>query len=136
MQPALLDTDILSEVLKRKNAAVVAKAAAYLAQHGQFAFSALTRYEVLRGLKDKQATAQLQRFDAFCQRSLVLPITDAVLGKAADLWALAGRAGRPRFDADLIIAATAIEHALIVVTGNAAHFSWIPGLPQEDWRQS
>lgn len=135
MAPALLDTDILSELLKQKNANVVQKATAYLTQHGAFAFSALTRYEILRGLLDKQATAQLQRFDVFCQQSIVLAITDDVLQRAAALWVSAGQQGRPRSDADLIIASSAMEHSHVLVTGNTPHFSWIPGLALEDWRQ-
>ena len=39
-----------------------------------------------------------------------------------------------KFDADLIIAATALEHGRTLATGNAAHFSWINGLNLEDWR--
>jgi tRNA(fMet)-specific endonuclease VapC len=85
MPLALLDTDILSELLKQKNATVVGKAAAYLAAHGQFALSALTRYEIIRGLREKGAAAQLLRFEAFCRHSLVLPLTDAILDRAADL---------------------------------------------------
>ena len=34
-----------------------------------------------------------------------------------------------------IIAATALEHKRVLVTGNTAHFSWVPGLRVEDWRQ-
>ncbi len=134
MAPTLLDTDILSELLKQKNPNVVQKAAAYLAQHGQFAFSALTRYEVSRGLLEKQAAAQLRKFTVFCQQSLVLPVSDGVFDRAADLWVLAGRQGRPRSDADMLIAATALEYGRVLVTGNASHFSWMPGLTLEDWR--
>jgi hypothetical protein len=43
MPLSLLDTDILNEVLKQKNAIVVGHAAAYLAQHGQFAISSISR---------------------------------------------------------------------------------------------
>jgi len=38
-----------------------------------------------------------------------LPVTDPILDRAADLWAVANRAGRPGADADLLIAATALE---------------------------
>jgi hypothetical protein len=41
----------------------------------------------------------------------------------------------PHADADVLIAATALEHGRVLVTGNTAHFSWIPGLAIEDWRQ-
>jgi hypothetical protein len=42
MTPSLLDTDILNEVLKQKNANVITQGAAYLAQHGQFAISSIS----------------------------------------------------------------------------------------------
>ncbi len=46
----ILDTDILSAVM-RKNPVAISKARHYLAEHGQFIFSVITRYEILRGLK-------------------------------------------------------------------------------------
>ncbi len=133
--PALLDTDTLSEILKRKNSTVRRKAGVYLRQHGQFAFSAISRYEVVRGLRRKRATAQLQRFETFCQHSQIFAVNDEVLDRTADLWVTAYRGGHPRNDADLLVAATALEHGRVLVTGNAAHFAWIPGLTVEDWRQ-
>ncbi len=135
MPLCLIDTDALSEILKQKHPIVVQKASAYLVQHQQFAFSAMTRYEVVRGLKAQRAKHQLQRFVTFCQHSLLFAVTDAVLDRAADLWAAARTAGLPRNDADLIIAATALEHGRRLVTGNTAHFSWIPNLVIKDWRQ-
>ena len=135
MPPALLDTDMLSELIKLRNTNVRQKALAYAQQHGQLAFSAITRYEITRGYKDQNATAQMARFATFCQHSIVLPVTEAIFDRAADLWVLARQGGHPRNDADLIIAATALEHGRVLVTGNAAHFTWIPGLAIEDWRQ-
>lgn len=135
MDPALLDTDILSELIKLRNATVQQKSLAYTQQHGQIAFSAMTRYEVLRGYRDQNATTQLARFRVFCQNSLILPVTDATFDLAADLWVTSRRGGHPSNDADLIIAATAIEHGRLLVTGNTAHFAWIANLRIEDWRQ-
>lgn len=51
MDAALLDTDILNEVLKQRNPVAIRHAADYLAEHGQFAISSISRYEVFRGLK-------------------------------------------------------------------------------------
>jgi predicted nucleic acid-binding protein len=79
MDESLIDTDILNEILKRRNPTVVQRAATYLAHHGTFTFSAITRYEIARGLKELRATAQLARFDVFCQRSTVLPVSEDVL---------------------------------------------------------
>ncbi len=136
MDAALLDTDILNEVLKQRNSHVVAHASAYFQIHGRFAISALTRYEVIRGLRDANATAQLSRFTTFCQNSLILSITDSILERAADLWVAARQGGHPRSDADIIIAATALEHRLVLVTGNTPHFSWVPGLTITNWREA
>ena len=47
MALVLLDTDILSELLKQKDLNVVRHAANYFNLHGQFALSALTRYEAI-----------------------------------------------------------------------------------------
>ena len=136
MDAVLLDTDMLNEVLKQKNANVVQQATNYLKQHGQFGLSSMTRYELLRGLKEKAATAQLVRFDTFCQNTLVLPITNTILDRAADLWVAARKIGQAGRDADLIIAATALEHSLALVTGNTKDYSWISALRLYDWRQT
>ncbi len=136
MDPALLDTDLLNEVLKQKNLNVVQHAARYLAQYGQFAISSITWYEIIRGLKEKKATSQLFRFDVFCQNSLLLPVTAEILERTAELWVLGRSLGMAPNDADLIIAATALHHKRILVTGNTSHFAWIPGLRLENWRNS
>jgi tRNA(fMet)-specific endonuclease VapC len=135
MSPALLDTDLLSEILKGKDRQVVKKASAYLADQKQFALSAITYYEVIRGLKAKQASRQLQNFRIFCEHALVLPITEAILDQAADLWVVADQQGHSKNDADLIIAATAIADGRVLATANTAHFAWIAGLTLENWRQ-
>lgn len=134
MNEAIIDTDILSEISKRKNQNVLAAANEYLASHPRFAFSAITFYEVLRGLIAKRANHQLARFVKIANSSDVLPVTIAVLERAANLWAEAQRHGHPRDDADLIIAATALESGRELVTGNIQHFSWINGLRLTDWR--
>jgi tRNA(fMet)-specific endonuclease VapC len=134
MLPTLLDTDMLSELIKQRNAAVQQRAIDYTQQIGPIAFSAITRYEILRGYKRTNATTQLARFQAFCQLAVVLAIDDAVVERAAELWSLAQAGGHSDNDADLIIAATALVHQRVLATGNTRHFSWIPGLTIEDWR--
>ncbi len=131
----LLDTDILSEILRGRNSTVVQHASQYLLDHGRFKFSAITRYEIRRGLLAKAAATQLLRFEAFCDRSDVLPISVEVLDRAAERWSEARSLGRVPSDPDLIIAATAELHQLRLVTGNSRHFEWIVGLSINDWRQ-
>lgn len=64
----------------------------------------------------------------------MLPISEPVLELAADLWVSGERGGHPHRDADLIIAATALENGRVLATGNTTHFAWITGLTVEDWR--
>ena len=130
----LLDTDTLSEVIKDRDLRVRQAARQYLETHGSFTFSIITRYEVLRGLKAKGATRQVAAFEHWCQTSIVLPLSDDVVVRAADLYADLYRSGHLISDADILIAATALVHGLILITGNVAHFQHISGLPLASWR--
>jgi tRNA(fMet)-specific endonuclease VapC len=135
MDAALLDTDLLSEVLKQRNPIVRKRARQYLRSHGQFAFSAVTRFEIVRGYKERGAAGPLARFITFCGHSLIFAVDDAIFDRAADLWAIARQGGHPCDDADLLIAATALAHGRRLVTGNRTHFEWIPDLILENWRE-
>ncbi|MEZ6057575.1 MAG: type II toxin-antitoxin system VapC family toxin [Planctomycetaceae bacterium] len=134
MDETLLDTDILSEVLKRRNPRVLANTQQYLQQYGRLSFSAISFYEVLQGLLSTGATTQLTTFLRVANTSEVVPVSLNVLRGAADLWAEGQRGGFPCADADLPIAATALESRRVLATGNTSHFSWIPGLTIADWR--
>jgi tRNA(fMet)-specific endonuclease VapC len=136
MDSALLDTDLLNEILKQKNTNVIRHAADYLAQHQQFAISSVTRYEILRGLREKNAGAQLIRFEAFCRNTLILPVLDEILDQTADLWVAGRQLGMAPKDADLMIAATALHHGRVLVSGNTKDFAWIPGLTLKNWRDT
>ncbi len=129
---ALLDTDTLSAVMKG-NPLVLTRAREYLSEHGAFDISIITRYEILRGLKAKNATAQVQAFDRFCESCRILPLSDEVVVKAADIYAVLKQRGEPVGDADILIAAAALAHGLAVVTNNEDHFRRIPGLQVENW---
>ena len=94
MELSILDTDVLSQLLKQRNSHVVARASQYLQEHQQFTFSALTHYEVVRGMKHRRAQAQLVRFTEFSERSRCqspirfspgLPISGSWVDKAATL---------------------------------------------------
>jgi tRNA(fMet)-specific endonuclease VapC len=135
MAPSLLDTDTLSEIIKGRHATVRPKAVQYLVEHASFSFSLITRFEILRGLKAKNATTQLSAFDARCQASTVLPITDEIIVLAAELYADLKQRGELISDADLIIAATAIVHDLVLVTRNTAHFRRLTRLALDCWTQ-
>ena len=134
IQPALLDTTTLSEVMKGRNQEVLREAGNYLAEHGRFQFSIITRYEILRGLEARGASRQLERFEDRCTESLVLPLADAVVTRAAKVYAELRRAGALISDADILIGATALVHDLPLVTENGRHFERIAGLTVKGWR--
>ena len=129
---SLLDTDILSAIMRRHPVAL-SHAAAYLATHGRFTISLISRYEILRGLKAKNATTQLTAFEQFCGTIEILPIDDSVIVRTADIYADLYQRGQLIGDADILIAATALEHGLPLVTNNQSHFSRIPGLTLLNW---
>ncbi len=92
-------------------------------------------YEIVRGLLWRKATHQLSAYRRFAQRSVVLPTSEEVFERAAELWAEGRHTGRPHRDADLMIAATALIHNRTLITGNTPHFDWIPGLSIANWRE-
>jgi len=128
----ILDTDILSAVM-RKNPVAISKARHYLAEHGQFIFSVITRYEILRGLKAKGATKQAMIFDRFCAKNVILPLTDEIIVMAAEIYADLSKRGELIADADILIAASALVRGLGIVTNNEEHFKRIQNLHVENW---
>ncbi len=130
----LLDTDILS-ALMRQDPAVTAKAQGYLVAHQRFTISIITRYEVVRGLKAKGATKRAKDFERFCASSEVLPLTEAVIMKAAEIYANLYKRGELIGDADILIAATALVNGFGVTTNNERHFKRIAGLHVENWHK-
>ena len=129
---ALLDTDILSAVMRQSPIALT-RARAYLAVHHRLTFSIITRYEVLRGLYAKNAMAQLAAFDRLCSVSTILPLSDAIVIRAATIYGDLHQRGVLIGDADILIAATGLEHGLIVVTNNESHYQRIAGIQLDNW---
>ncbi len=132
--PPLLDTDTLSEVLKLRDLSVARHAREYLGRFGRFHFSIITRFEILRGLLAKGAFRQVERFESRCGASVVVPLSDAIVVRAAEHYAHLWGRGALISDADLLIAATAQIHGADLVTENRDHFSRIPGLRLWSWR--
>jgi len=130
----LLDTDTLSEIMKGKNPSVKQHATEYLRSYGRFRFSVITRYEIMRGLKAKQAVRQLAVFEDRCNRSFLYPLTDEIVVQAADIYAYLHQRGLLISDADILIASTAMVHDLTLITGNVEHFSRIPNLLCNSWK--
>ena len=140
MNKALLDTDILSEVLKGRNPQVVAQAEAYLTQHAVLTVSVISVIEIVSGLQRAARSEQFERFLQALDAMEVLPVDteSAVLAGRIDGDLL--RTGQPIGRADPIVAAQAITHGLVLVTGNARHYERVTALGYPlriaNWREA
>ena len=114
-EPVVLDTDILSAIM-RENPVVVPRARAYLADHGHFTLSIITRFEILRGLRAKGADRQIEVFETLCRQSSVLPLSDEAVARAAQIYADLSNRGELIGDADILIAASALVRGYRVAT--------------------
>lgn len=134
MNEVLLDTDTLSLFL-RNQPQVLSNASNYLKSYKGFTFSIITRFEVLRGLKAKNAPRQIFKFEGICQHSKIINLTDNIINKAADIYADLYKSGQLVGDADILIAATALENGLSVTTNNESHFNRISDLQILNWNK-
>ena len=94
-------------------------------------------YEVRRELLRAGKTRGLARLDLLKNTLDYLPLTTAVMLKAADPWAQARNQGTPTADAkaldcDVILAAQALTENGIVATENVGHLSLF--VEAKDWR--
>ena len=134
----LLDTDILSEVIKGRDRTVAARATAYLSEHGRFTTSAISVAEIVYGLRRMGRENRIAQFEASMDAAEVLALDDAAGRLAGRINADLERSGRIIGMPDVMIAAIALENGVAVVTGNVAHFEQIRNvgyeLTVENWR--
>jgi len=134
MKPALIDTDILSKFLKGDDK-VKEKFKSYLRVYNQVNFSIITYYEIVSGLKHRDANKQMNSFLEFASISNILPLTTQSSENSAIIYADLRKKGTPVDDIDLLIAGIAIENNMMIVTNNTSHFKRIEGLEIENWSQ-
>ena len=130
----LLDTNVLSEALRKQPTLAVMKALRALRPEERFA-SEVTRYELRVGAARLDDGGRLWRRIQQEVLPLVrwLPFDEPAALAAADLGAALKRRGEMVEATDLFIAATAQVHGLIVSTRNVRHFARVPGLVVENW---
>lgn len=98
---------------------------------GGIAVSILSYLEGYQGVIENADPERAERrFNAFFRTVQILPISPAVARRCAEIRSLLKQQGKqPRKRAfDLVIAATAIEHGLELVTHNTQDFNDIPNL--------
>jgi tRNA(fMet)-specific endonuclease VapC len=61
-------------------------------------------------------------------------MTEEIVDRASEIYGILHKRGRLISDVDPLIAATAIVHDLVLVTGNEDHFGRVPSLRFVNWR--
>lgn len=123
----LVDTDVLIWHLRG-----YPQATRRLDQLNPLTVSAVTWLEVLQGLRNRAELAAVKKMLEL-RKAAVLPITPAITHRAITLMeSLTLSHGLQMGDA--LIAATALEHQLPVLTGNTKHFEPVEGLSVETFR--
>ena len=120
----LIDSDVLVW-MTRGHAGAVHR----LAQLLPWQLSAVTYIELAQGCRSKIELAQIKKGLTMSQAQ-ILPVTASITERAmalVDSHALSH--GLQLGDA--LIAATALEHGLTLLTGNKKHFAKLPGLSLE-----
>lgn len=124
----LLDTDrVVDALLGRPEMGVLMPE---LRRRG-LSMSVITYMEIMEGIAGEQDSASaLRAFRAFLRRTRMLIVSRAIARRAAEIRFDLRRQKRPidHRALDILIAATAIEHDLILVTRNTRDYEDISGL--------
>jgi len=122
---ALSDTDIFSELGKGVNQTVAGNGATYRAAFGRYTILVTTVMEIVRGFQKKQSPRRLRAFLANIASEEVLAFDQAAAELAGRIQGELERVGQPIGRADPMIAATALQNGLELVTGNTAYYQRI-----------
>jgi tRNA(fMet)-specific endonuclease VapC len=138
MPQYLLDTDILSEPLKRDADPEVL--ASFEAHAGELVTASIVLHELQYGAARLRSTRRRQVLERYIREVVlstlpVLPYDASAAGWHAAERARLERAGRVRPFADGQIAAIAATNGLVLVTRNTRHYSGFEGLRTESWRR-
>jgi predicted nucleic acid-binding protein len=120
----LVDTDVLIWHLRG-----YPQATRRLDQLGTLTVSAVSYLEVLQGLRNKAELAAVQKM-MLKRQAAMLPLTEAITRRAVALMEAVTLSHGVQMG-DALIAATALEHGLPVLTANVKHFGAVDGLQIE-----
>ncbi|MDX2081844.1 MAG: type II toxin-antitoxin system VapC family toxin [Terrimicrobiaceae bacterium] len=132
----LLDTDTCIHLLRGTPSVVVG---AERHSPADLAVSAITQFELLYGVERCPPTWRKRegaKVRLLLENLSVLPFTSEMAACAAKVRMALESAGRGIGPMDLLIAATAMEAGLLLVTNNLREFERVPGLKCLAWCQA
>lgn len=139
MKPALLDTDIFSEILKGRDANVISNARRYQSQFSSFTVSVVTVAELVKGFARLDREDRIVELRRKLARQEVLIFDQSAAEIAGRILAALEAQGKPIGRMDPLVAAIALRHGLDLVTGNENHYARVvaAGFPLviENWRK-
>lgn len=128
----LLDTNTCIRYLNRRSANIVQRLHAEAPD--EIVVCSVTRAELLFGaMKSSNSVKTREAQREFLEPLATLPFDDAAAEHYGRIRAELELAGTPIGPNDLLIAAIALAHNLIVVTHNTREFSRVTDLRIEDW---
>ena len=128
----LLDTNVCIRILNGSSPPVAARLQA--TNPAEVRLSAVVKAELLYGArKSTRIDDNLRLLRRFFIPFVSLPFDDRCAEEAGLIRLDLERSGRPIGPNDLLIAASARAHDLVLVTHNRREFGRIPGLRVEDW---
>lgn len=128
----LLDTNIVTALMVGNPLAVSRFNQAKL-RGASISISAITYYEIKRGLLARPSPNKLSAFQRFYQTVDILPVTHPeIVEIASEIYADLRSRGCLIQDADILIAATAIAQNWILIS-NDSDLSRVQGLQLENW---
>jgi len=131
---SLVDTDILSFYFKGDQK-VVDKFNEYLREFDVINISIITYYEILGGLKFKNAEKQIKEFEEFVNNNTIIHISEESAKISGDIYANLRKSGITVGTSDILIAGIALENELTLITNNERHYESIQGLNIENWKK-
>lgn len=129
----LLDADTCIHLLRGQES-VVEQAGRH--SPVDLAISAITRFELLYGIErcpPAWRRKESGKIRLLLEHLVILPFTGETSSYAARIRASLEAVGHPIGPMDVLIAATALENNLLLVTHNLAEFQRVPGLSCLTW---
>lgn len=130
----IFDTDALSNILKKDPSPSLLERLAAVPSDFQYT-TAITVCEIYYGAyRSENRLKIIEAYETKVFPNLKILPFDSESGRICGrLKALMEKKGLPRSEPDLRIAAIAIQHRMILITGNIRHFIDIPDVNVENW---